>query len=138
MGSSGWYAQQRIRFCGLTSTLETAEKAFQIERAQAAAQRVISVQIGSTSGRGSRGGRGNRGGSRGRGRRGRGGGARPRGGEANGSKEAREDSAAEVGEKRKRAVEPDGGPDTKGQGVPVIQTSKKAKTDAKETGDGPS
>ncbi|KAF8513526.1 hypothetical protein JB92DRAFT_3083175 [Gautieria morchelliformis] len=119
---------------------ETAEKAFQVERAQTAARLVISngaEQSSSGGGRGSRGGRGNRGGHRGRGGRGRGrGGGRPRGGEANDSKEAREDPV--VGEKRKRTVEPDGGPDTKGQGVPVIQTSKKAKTDAKETSDGPS
>lgn len=37
----------------------------------------------------------------------------------------------EAGEKRKRAVEPDGGPDAgvRGAGVPVIQSSKKTKTD---------
>ena len=31
-------------------------------------------------------------------------------------------------------MEPDGGPDTKGQGVPIIQTSKKAKIDREDTG----
>ena len=36
-----------------------------------------------------------------------------------------------AGEKRKRAVEPDGGPNVgqRGQGVPVIQAAKKAKTE---------
>lgn len=38
-------------------------------------------------------------------------------------------------EKRKRAVEPDGGPDVglRGQGVPVVQSAKKAKTEIDES-----
>lgn len=37
----------------------------------------------------------------------------------------------QTGDKRKRAVEPDGGPDVgqRGQGVPLIQASKKVKTE---------
>ena len=37
----------------------------------------------------------------------------------------------QTGDKRKRAVEPDGGPNVgvRGQGVPVVQASKKAKTE---------
>lgn len=74
------------------------------------------------------GGRGGgRGGSRGRGRGRGGGGGRDR---DNGRDKKPED--AETGEKRKRAVEPDGGPDAgvrgKAAGVPVIFSAKKVKT----------
>ncbi|KAF8522761.1 hypothetical protein BU17DRAFT_64220 [Hysterangium stoloniferum] len=103
---------------------EETEKAFQIERAKAAAQRVISNSDNRGSGGrgGGRGGRGARGGRGGRGGRGKRGGGRNR--------EAKRDDAAEAGEKRKRAIEPDGGPDTKGKGVPVLQVAKKAKADS--------
>ena len=53
------------------------------------------------------------------------------------AKDKDHDSAApsgeeQVGDKRKRAVEPDGGPDAgvRGQTVPAIQSAKKAKTEA--------
>ena len=95
---------------------------------------------------GARGGRGEgRGGGRG-GRGGRGGGrgghrdrdndrkfSKPtsKGGEVKAPESAPSAEKAEVGEKRKRAVEPDGGPNTgiRGAGVPVIQSAKKTKTD---------
>ena len=118
--------QSLVIFCELTISLEASERAFQIGRAQTSAQYIISN--GTVGGRGNRGqrrgGRGSRGGHGGRGR-GRGGGR----GESGAGKGVNNESTAEVGEKRKRAVEPDGGPDTKGQGVPIIQTSKKAKID---------
>ena len=45
--------------------------------------------------------------------------------------ETNDGSDPAVGEKRKRAVEPDGGPDVgvRGATIPVIASSKKAKTD---------
>jgi len=107
---------------------EETEKAFQAERAQTAAQRVVANDVGGNSSSG-RGGRGrSRGGRGGRGSRGGGRGGGGRGGDRNGPKSSEE---AKAGEKRQRAVEPDGGPNTKGQGVPVIQSAKKVKTDAK-------
>lgn len=124
--------------------LESEEKEFQIERAQAAAKSALSTSLGSRSGRGGgrggrsrgRGGRGNRGSSRGgRGGGGRGG-NRNHGEGRNGgtSGETSKDAAGEeqAGEKRKRAVEPDGGPDVGIRGTnapPVLQSTKKAKTD---------
>ncbi|KAJ8581102.1 hypothetical protein M405DRAFT_833096 [Rhizopogon salebrosus TDB-379] len=111
---------------------EEEEKQFQIDRANFAARSALarsqdrtgSSRGGRGGGRGGRG-RGGRGGSRG-GRGGRGGG---RNGEKDKSGKAPEEQS---GEKRKRAVEPDGGPDTgvRGQAVPTIAPSKKAKTDA--------
>lgn len=100
------------------------EKAFQIERAQTAAQRIVSGE-GSRdrkSGRGGRGGKGGRGG-RGGGRGGHKGGARNgRNGETKNNSQG--------GEKRKRGVEPDDdGPSNKGPSVPIIHITKKAKTD---------
>ncbi len=44
-----------------------------------------------------------------------------------------DDGPEQAGEKRKRAVEPDGGPDVGVRGVggpPAIQSAKKAKTEA--------
>ncbi|KAF9235425.1 hypothetical protein BU15DRAFT_89588 [Melanogaster broomeanus] len=96
---------------------EEEEKQFQIDRANFAARSALSrshLRAGSSSrggrGRGRGGGRGGRGGGRGGGRRG---------------------AKNREGEKRKRAVEPDGGPDagTRGAGVPTIAVAKKAKTD---------
>ncbi|KAF9529117.1 hypothetical protein CPB83DRAFT_875734 [Crepidotus variabilis] len=116
---------------------EEEEKKFEIERAQAAARNAFGQSnVGRDSGRGS----GNRGrGSRGRGRgRGRGGGA-GRGGRSGRDRDSKdknkdESSAAdaETGEKRKRAVEPDGGPDVGIRGTnvpPTLQTIKRVKTD---------
>lgn len=99
------------------------------------------------SSRGGRGGaRGGRGGGRGRGRGGgRGGGAgggRDRDNEKANDK-GKSDSAAgaeaangkdgetQAGEKRKRAVEPDGGPHAgmRGAGIPAVMSSKKSKTE---------
>lgn len=102
----------------------------QLERAASSAKRALHYAqngdrgTGRGRGRGGRGGRGSRGGRGGRGRGARGG----RGGDRNAEKgEGKEEQA---GEKRKRAVEPDGGPDTgvRGQAVPTIQSAKKAKT----------
>ncbi|GJJ12621.1 hypothetical protein Clacol_006864 [Clathrus columnatus] len=103
---------------------EDVEKEFQIERAQFAAQRIVSGE-GASGNRSGRSGRG-RGGKGGRG--GRGG---HKGGKGN-SRNARNDEKNDkppTGEKRKRGVEPDGGADTKGQSVPIIHVSKKAKAD---------
>ncbi|KAI0830362.1 hypothetical protein BC628DRAFT_1532193 [Trametes gibbosa] len=109
---------------------EDEDRAFQLERATSTAKRALSF----SQNRDSRGGRGGRGGGRGgRGRGGRGG----RGGGRGGARSAEKSNATmaadseQAGEKRKRAVEPDGGPNMglRGQGVPVIQSSKKAKTD---------
>ncbi|KAG6917135.1 hypothetical protein DXG01_003725 [Tephrocybe rancida] len=129
---------------------ETAEKEFQIERAQAAAKSALDSSFGggngrgrgrgSVRGRGGRdgGGRGGRGGARdggGRGRGGRGGRGRGGGGGRDGRdrKDGKEAGSEEVGEKRKRAVEPDGGPDVGvrgNKGPPVLQSvAKKAKTE---------
>jgi len=110
---------------------EEEEHAFEIERANAAAKRAL----GGTDG----GGRGGRGGAHrgGRGGRGRGGRANQgaRGSKnRNGSDRAQGGGGEQVGEKRKRAVEPDGGRDAgiRGQTVPTIVTafpSKKPKMD---------
>ncbi|GLB44463.1 putative protein with domain in the RNA-binding Lupus La protein; unknown function [Lyophyllum shimeji] len=113
---------------------EEEEKAFQIERAQTAARSALDASFG-TGGRGrggrGRGGRGGGNGGRGRGGGGRGGG---RGGrDTRTTAEAKGAGKEEVGEKRKRAVEPDGGPDVGVRGTtgpPVLQTAKKAKTEA--------
>ncbi|KAJ7063038.1 hypothetical protein C8F01DRAFT_1131245 [Mycena amicta] len=107
---------------------EDEEKQFQLERAQGAAQMAWEQANGmgkerSGRGRGRDAGRGGRG--RGRGRRGTGRAAPGR----------VEDSASEdpsTGEKRKRAVEPDGGPDVgvRGKGAPpAIASAKKPKLD---------
>ncbi|KNZ71906.1 La like protein [Termitomyces sp. J132] len=125
---------------------ETTEKAFQIERAQSSARSALESTFGGSSGRGRGRGRG-RGGARGRGGRGgRDGGGRGRGGRAAGGRgregtdkdgKAKEPGSEEVGEKRKRAVEPDGGPDVgiRGkQAPPVLQSAaKKAKTEGDAT-----
>ena len=103
---------------------------FQIERAQTAARNAFSQQDrgsqrGGRGGRGhSRGGRGGRGGRSGRG--GRGGGGRKDGNP--GSAGASENQA---GEKRKRAIEPDGaaGAGTRGTNAPpVLHSVKKVKS----------
>ncbi|EIN05110.1 hypothetical protein PUNSTDRAFT_55034 [Punctularia strigosozonata HHB-11173 SS5] len=126
---------------------EEEERKFEVDRLQHAAKRLFSSN--QRSDKGSRGGRG-RGRSRGRGGRGgRGGGrggdrdSKPRGGEKSegkggeksegGEKKAGEETA---GDKRKRAVEPDGGPftGTRGATVPVIQSvAKKAKVDGESS-----
>ena len=112
---------------------EDEEREFQINRANFAAARVITISNSKAS-RESRGGRGGRGG---RGRGGRGG----RGGGRGGRRESkRKDQSTDektpgdgqAGEKRKRGVEPDGGlyAGTRGTVVPIVRsTSKKAKTD---------
>ena len=108
-------------------SVESEEKALLLERASSAAQRAFSY---SQSSRGSsRGGRG-----RGRGRGGRGYGGRSQISRlAKDSNPSTSETTAEgpSGEKRKRAVEPDGSADTgvRGQGVPTIQSAKKAKTE---------
>ncbi|KAJ7098185.1 hypothetical protein B0H15DRAFT_824526 [Mycena belliarum] len=133
---------------------EDEEKQFQIERAQGAARAALEQAMGSggrgrggaRGGRGGRGGGGGRGGrdrdggrgrggGRGHGGRGGRGGGRGRGGgdrgEGRGSAENGGDDAA-TGEKRKRAVEPDGGPDVgvRGKGAPpIVASAKKAKVE---------
>lgn len=113
----------------VTRLAEEEEKQFQIDRANFAAKSALSrsqMRKGS-SGRGGRGG----------GRSGRGGG-RHGGGDrektrdkAKGAPKLVTPSESQTGEKRKRAVEPDGGPDVgvRGGGVPTIAASKKAKAD---------
>ena len=110
--------QSLVIFFELTISLEASERAFRIGRAQISAQYIISN--GTVGGQGDRGQR--RGGCGGRGR-GRGGGR----GESSAEKGVNNEPTTEVGEKRKRAVEPDGGSDTKGQDVSIIRTSRKAK-----------
>ncbi|KAF7295227.1 WD-REPEATS-REGION domain-containing protein [Mycena indigotica] len=125
---------------------EEEEKEFQLERAQSAARMAWEQASGMGKEKGGRGGRGGRGGGRGgrdsggRGGRGRG---RGRGGRREGGRDARpaedvratENTGAEdapTGEKRKRAVEPDGGPDVGVRGKaapPTIASVKKAKTE---------
>ncbi|KAG6809975.1 hypothetical protein H0H93_015353 [Arthromyces matolae] len=115
---------------------ETAEKEFQIERAQSAAKSALDASFGRNDrdrgrGRGrGRGGRGARGGGRGRGN-GRGDrGDRDRRQDNGNTKEA---GSEEVGEKRKRAVEPDGGPDVgvRGkQGPPALKKAKSTEGEA--------
>ena len=108
------------------NSLEVEEHEFQINRANFAASRVISIS-NSKSNRGGRGG----------GRGGRGG----RGGGRSGRKESKQKDQStdektpggeQAGAKRKRNVEPDGGPYTgvRGAAVPIVRsTSKKAKMD---------
>jgi len=112
---------------------EDEEHEFQVNRANFAASRVISIS-NSKSNRGGRGGgRGGRGG-RGGGRGGRGGGRGPKQKEQPADKKIGGDEQA--GEKRKRDVEPDGGPQTgvRGATIPMVRsTSKKAKTDEGES-----
>lgn len=113
--------------------LEEEERSFQIDRAGFAARSAFSrAQI--RKGPSFRGGRG---GGRGRGR-GRGGRSTGRSGETGKSKfnSSEQDASKHIGEeqageKRKRAIEPDGGPDvgTRGATVPTIAATKKAKTD---------
>ncbi|PPR02286.1 hypothetical protein CVT24_011624 [Panaeolus cyanescens] len=116
---------------------EEEEKQFEIERAQAAAR--TALQFGGKdsgrgrSGRGSARGRGGRGG-RGGGRGGRGRGGRNGGGDRNREAKAKENDTngdEATGEKRKRAVEPDGGPDVGIRGnaaPPTLQSIKRVKT----------
>ncbi|KAJ3829652.1 hypothetical protein F5880DRAFT_1620546 [Lentinula raphanica] len=131
---------------------EEEEKSFQIRRAQSSARAALRNDDENSSSkphrggrggaRGARGGRGGRGGGRG----GRGGGGARRDGRSdgkprneaasttNGSSKTDAENGA-PGEKRKRAVEPDGGPDVGIRGVagpPVLQTVKKAKTETGE------
>ncbi|KAF8816897.1 hypothetical protein BYT27DRAFT_7127119 [Phlegmacium glaucopus] len=120
-----------------SSPNEEEEKQFEIERAKAAARHAFGT---SRDGGGGRGGRG-RGGRGGRGRGGRGGGDRRRDNDRNaeakgkGKQQAGEESTttdASAGMKRRRAVEPDGGPDVGVRGnlaPPAIQSVKKAKID---------
>jgi len=132
--STGWQVTNPffISCHVITVCSEEEERAFQIDRAAFAARSALSrSQI--RKGPSSRGGRGGgRGRGRGRGGRPTGGSretdkAKSNGGEQDGSKRASEDQA---GEKRKRAVEPDGGPDVgiRGTTVPTISATKKAKT----------
>ncbi|EJD04821.1 uncharacterized protein FOMMEDRAFT_120041 [Fomitiporia mediterranea MF3/22] len=104
---------------------EAEEKSFLVERAQNAARRVMTIATRQSSKGGRGGARGGRGGARGGDRKGR------RGERPSGDKPTEGNGETQAGEKRKRAVEPDGGPDagTRGVGVPVIQSSKKTKTE---------
>jgi len=107
---------------------EEEEKQFQIDRANFAAKSALSrtqTRKGGP-GRGGRGGRGNRGGGR------QGGGDRRK------TKEKIKDAPQSIatsesltGEKRKRDIEPDGGPDVgvRGIGVPTIAAAKKVRAD---------
>ncbi|KAL4077429.1 hypothetical protein J3A83DRAFT_4087792 [Scleroderma citrinum] len=114
----------------LLSLFPEEERAFQIDRADFAARSALSrsqIRKGPSS-------RGGRGGGRGRGRgRGRGGRPTGRSGETDKVKSNKGKSTDEeqAGEKRKRAIEPDGGPDVgvRGATVPTIMTTKKVKTD---------
>ncbi|KAI6017863.1 hypothetical protein EDC04DRAFT_470939 [Pisolithus marmoratus] len=116
---------------------EEEERAFQVDRANFAARSALSrsqLRNGSSSRGGRGGGRGvGRGGGRGGRRGGRGGDGhrdkfKPKDKDASPSKPAGEEQS---GEKRKRAVEPDGGPDVgvRGANVPTITVAKKVKTD---------
>ncbi|KAL0571289.1 hypothetical protein V5O48_010680 [Marasmius crinis-equi] len=124
---------------------EEEEKAFMIKRAQSGARHALrQAEESGDSGRGGRGGRG--GGRGGRGARGGGRGGRGRGGRGGGGRGGRDSDRngadreaadnAQVGEKRKRAIEPDGGPDVgvRGQDAPpTLQAAKKAKTDGESS-----
>ncbi|KAF9255077.1 hypothetical protein L218DRAFT_884893 [Marasmius fiardii PR-910] len=141
---------------------EEDEKAFMIRRAQSGARYALrqAEEHSGTGGRGGRGGGrghsrggsgrggGGRGGRGGGGRGGRGGGGR-KGGEQKGGSQAKastngsavegatSDGTPTVGEKRKRAVEPDGGLDVgiRGQDAPpTLQSAKKAKVDGENGG----
>ncbi|KAL5525322.1 hypothetical protein ACEPAF_9192 [Sanghuangporus sanghuang] len=113
---------------------EAEEKAFLIERAQTAARRVMTVatRAAAKSNRGGRGGGGGRrsGKSGGKGGDRREGKGSPKKG-SHGKKSSDANGEAKTGEKRKRPVEPDGGPDAgvRGVGVPVVLSSKKSKTE---------
>lgn len=106
---------------------EEEERLFEVERAQVAARSAFSQSHGASEGR--KGGRAGRGGGWGRGRgRGRGG---RKGGQAKSNSDEKEEPS--VGDKRKRAIEPDGAPDAGIRGnhaPPVVQATKKVKTDA--------
>ncbi|KAI9508794.1 hypothetical protein F5148DRAFT_1192717 [Russula earlei] len=113
---------------------EEEEHAFGVERANAAAKRALgSADVGgrmSGTSRGRRGGGGRRGGRPDRGTRG--------GKTRSSDNRAQNGGDEQTGDKRKRAVEPDGGPDAgvRGQTVPSIVTtspSKKPKTDGGES-----
>lgn len=118
---------------------EQDEKAFQIERAQVAAKAaLITAAGGGSNTRGGKGGRGGRGGRGSRGGRSGGDGGRQNGKSApkvaSTSTESKEEGT-QAGEKRKRAVEPDGGHDVGVRGVnapPALATeegaTKKIKT----------
>lgn len=112
------------------SSVEELEKIFQIERAQTAARNAFSQQDRGAH-RGGRGGRGSSRGGRGtRGARGARGG-RGGGGRRDGKFASAGAGEAQAGEKRKRAVEPDGatGAGTRGTNAPpVLQAAKKVKT----------
>ena len=112
---------------------EEEEKQFEIERAQAAARSAFTQTRNIRTGGRAKGGSRGRGGGRGRGR-GRGGGGRSNGSvkEREAENEGKEPS---TGNKRKRAVEPDGAPDAGIRGnlaPPIIQTTKKVKTSGGE------
>ena len=102
---------------------EDEEHEFQVNRANFAASRVISIS-NSKSNRGGRGGgRGGRGGGRSGGKDWR---------KKGKSADEKSPGGEQTGEKRKRDVEPDGGPDVgvRGASVPLVRsTSKKAKTE---------
>ena len=91
----------------------------------------IATRNAGRGGKASRGGRGSSRGGRGRGG-GRGGFSRSKkdGSESKGENGHDEDDG-QAGEKRKRAVEPDGPADSgvRGTGIPVVQSAKKAKTE---------
>ena len=111
--------------CGtenLNALIENEERQFQIERANFAARSALSRSQSHKSSA-SHGGRG---------------GYRPKrsngSGHSKGSTEKTTTTTNDeesAGEKRKRAIEPDGGPDVgvRGQGVPLIKTIKKTKTE---------
>lgn len=102
---------------------EDEEHEFQVNRANFAASRVISIS-NSKSNRGGRGGgRGGRGGGRSGGKDWR---------KKGKSADEKSPGGEQTGEKRKRGVEPDGGPyvGVRGATVPLVRsTSKKAKTE---------
>lgn len=124
---------------------EEDEKQFQIERAQSGAKLALQGGFSRDRDSGGRGrGRGRGGGGRGGGRGGRGRGGhgdrQRRGGDRNAEreKEKGQQKGEEVGEKRKRAVEPDGGPlvGQRGTAAPPMlapSTSKRSKTDGEES-----
>lgn len=116
--------------------IEEEEHTFGIERANAAAKRALGAAHGGARGRG---------GSTRRGRGGRGGRGRradrdtqPRTGRTGDNRVQNNDGDEQVGGKRKRSVEPDGGHDAgvRGQAVPTVvvsSPSKKPKIDDGES-----
>jgi len=107
---------------------EDEEYEFQISRANFAASRVISNSKSSRGGRGGgRGGRGGRGGGRG----GRGGGRGSK--QRNQSADKKTSGDEQTGEKRKRDVEPDGGPQTgvRGATIPMVRSTSKKSQDGR-------